>query len=68
MMTKGMKESSAGRQKEDKNTNIKCSKCGEVVGVIAAGYTIVLENNDGTINQTCLCACGNRMKYAIRRS
>ena len=68
MMTKGMKESTAGRQKEDKSTNINCSKCGEVVGSIAAGYTIVFGNSEDTVKQTCLCACGNRMKYAIRRS
>ena len=68
MMSQGMKGTKK-REAEvaDKNTNIKCSRCGEIVGVVAAGYTVVLSKSKGAARHTGLCKCGNRMVYSIVR-
>ena len=68
MMTKGMKEADKTKSKtEDMDTNIKCMKCGEVVGVVAAGYSITM-SKEGSVRQTCLCKCGHRMVFSISRN
>ena len=68
MMTKGMEQAGKKREKtQDKDTNIQCPKCREVVGVVAAGYSIVLGKKNNAIRQTCLCKCGFAMKFSIEK-
>jgi hypothetical protein len=67
MMTKGMKDAPKKREVQDKDTNINCSKCGETVGVIAAGYTLALREVAGAERQNSLCKCGNRMVFYVTK-
>ena len=68
MMTKGMQVADKTKSKtQDKDTNINCSKCGEVVGVVAAGHSIVFTMESGSVKQTCLCKCGNKMVFFVEK-
>jgi len=68
MMTKGMKTANDKKSMvEDKATNIKCSKCGDVVGTVAAGFTVEIRNTEDCQPVRTLCKCGNRMTFYIKR-
>jgi len=67
MMTKGMKEAKTSRKSEDKPTNILCSSCGDVVGVVAAGYTLTLRDDENSTRHVGLCRCGKKMIYRVCR-